>query len=211
VAFLEASRTQAAEDAATTLRRIERDLHDGAQAQLTAVAMKLGQAREKLAATEAFDRNAALSLVDAAHQHAKEALVDLRNIARGIHPPALDLGLDAALATLVARCPVPASLRVATETRPAQAIETIAYFSVAELLGNVARHSGAKHASVEVTDDDGRLRVAVVDDGVGGAHVGAGTGLLGLAGRVRAADGHIQVSSPIGGPTVVVVELPLSI
>lgn len=211
VAFLEASRTQAAENAAATLRRIERDLHDGAQAQLATLAMKLGQAKEKLGRDPAvpFDRDGALALVDAAHQHAKEALVDLRNIARGIHPPALDVGLDAALATLVARSPVPTTLRVATETRPAPAIETIAYFSVAELLANVARHSGAGHATVDVSGRDGWLRFAVSDDGDGGAEIGAGTGLAGLAERVRAVDGLLRVTSPRGGPTTVVVELPL--
>ena len=208
---LEASRTQIADDAAVTLRRIERDLHDGAQTQLATLAMKLGQAKEKLEDDPAveFDRAGALALVDAAHRHAKEALADLRNIARGIHPPALDLGLDAALATLVARSPVPAQLRVAAEERPAPAIETIAYFSVAELLANVARHSGADHAMVDVAGAGGQLRIAVSDDGVGGARIGTGTGLPGLAERVHAVEGRLDVSSPPGGPTVIVVELPL--
>ncbi|HEX3394001.1 MAG TPA: ATP-binding protein, partial [Acidimicrobiales bacterium] len=151
----------------------------------------------------------ALELVDAAHRHAKEALVELRGIARGVHPPALDLGLDAALATLVARSPVPATLHAETETRPTRAIETIAYFSVAELLANVARHSDAAHATVEVSALDGCLRLAVTDDGIGGAEVGAGSGLSGLADRVLAIDGRLDVSSPPGGPTMVVVELPL--
>ena len=212
VRHLEESRTHVVEDATTTLRRIERDLHDGVQAQLATLAMKLGQAREKLDRSSSavpFDPDGAFALVDDAHRHAKEAMVDLRNVARGIHPPILDMGLDAALATLVARSAVPASLRVETGRRPTPAIETIAYFSVAELLANVARHSQARQASVEVTDGGGRLRLAVVDDGIGGARVGAGSGLSGLSDRVRAADGRLQVSSPRGGPTTVVVELPL--
>jgi signal transduction histidine kinase len=211
VRHLEESRALVVDDAASTLRRIERDLHDGAQAQLATLAMKLGQAKEKLEhdSAVAFDPAGAHELVDAAHHHAKEALVELRNIARGVHPPALDVGLDAALATLVARSPVPATLQVATEMRPAGAIETIAYFSVAELLANVARHSRAHHATVDVTGRNGRLQLAVTDDGVGGAEIGAGTGLTGLADRVRAVDGHLDVSSPQGGPTVIVVELPL--
>jgi signal transduction histidine kinase len=212
VRHLEASRAEIAEDAVSTLRRIERDLHDGAQTQLATLAMKLGQAREKLDHDSAvtFDPAGALALVDAAHRHAKEALVELRDIARGVRPPVLDVGLDAALATLAARSPVPTDLRVATAERPSGAIETIAYFSVAELLANVARHGRARHARVEVTGRDGRLRLAVSDDGVGGARVGAGSGLTGLADRIRAVDGRLDVSSPRGGPTTVVVDLPLS-
>jgi signal transduction histidine kinase len=208
---LEASRAHVVDDAASTLRRIERDLHDGAQAQLATLAMKLGQATEKLRhdAAVPFDPDSARELVDDAHVQAKAALAELRNIARGIHPPALDVGLDAALATLVARSPVPATLEVTTDIRPTKAIEAIAYFSAAELLANVARHSGAHRATVEVTGRNGRLRLAVHDDGAGGARIGAGTGLSGLADRVQAVDGRLDVSSPAGGPTVVVVELPV--
>jgi signal transduction histidine kinase len=208
---LEETRAQLVDDSAVTLRRIERDLHDGTQAQLATLAMKLGQAKEKLehGSEVPFDPVGALELIDAAHRHAKETLVELRDIARGIHPPALDVGLDAALATLVARSVVPAALSVNIPSRPAGAIETIAYFSVAELLANVARHSGARHAAVEVTDRDDRLRVEVIDDGIGGARPGAGSGLSGLADRVRAVDGHLSVVSPPGGPTAITVELPL--
>ncbi len=211
VRHLEESRAMVAEDAAATLRRIERDLHDGAQAQLATLAMKLGQAKEKLEHNSpvAFDPSCALELVDAAHRHAKEALLEVRNIAQGIHPPALDVGLDAALATLVARSPVPATLQADSEIPSTRAIETIAYFSVAELLANVAKHSGANHVTVEVTRRAGRLRLVVFDDGVGGAQLGAGTGLSGLADRVQAVDGWLGVSSPQGGPTVIAVELPL--
>jgi signal transduction histidine kinase len=211
VQALQETRARAIDDAAARLRRIERDLHDGTQASLATLAMNLGQAKEKLehGSAVAFDPAGALELVDAAHRHAKEALAELRDIARGIHPPALDIGLDAALATLVARSAVPATLRIDVPVRPTQAIETIAYFSVAELLANVARHSRARSATVEVTAPDHRLRLTVSDDGIGGARAGAGSGLRGLGDRVRAVDGHLRVSSPRGGPTVVTVSLPL--
>jgi signal transduction histidine kinase len=199
------------EDAAATLRRIERDLHDGTQAQLATLAMNLGQAKEKLEhrPNVPYDPAGALELIDTAHRHSKEALAELRDIVRGIHPPALDVGLDAALATLVARSAVPAVLHTDIRDRPAKAIETIAYFSAAELLANVAKHSQARHATVEVTARDGTLRLQVSDDGVGGAQPGLGSGLPGLHDRVRAVDGHLHISSPAGGPTVVCVELPL--
>jgi signal transduction histidine kinase len=211
VQALQETRARTIDDSAATLRRIERDLHDGTQASLATLAMNLGQAKEKLEHGSAvpFDPAGALELIDAAHRHAKEALVELRDIARGIHPPALDIGLDAALATLVARSAVPATLRIDVPVRPTQAIETIAYFSVAELLANVARHSRARSAIVEVTAPDHRLRLTVSDDGIGGARAGAGSGLSGLGDRVRAVDGHLRVSSPRGGPTVVTVSLPL--
>ena len=215
VRHLEQSRAFAVDDAASTLRRIERDLHDGPQAQLVTLAMKLGQAKERLEddAAVAVDVTGALALVDAAHRHAKEALVELRTIARTVHPPALDVGLDAALATLVSRSPVPTDLTIVSGISASPAIETIAYYSVAELLANVARHSRAVQAHVDVTTDDGWLRVEVVDDGLGGARVGnsTGTGLAGLAERVRGVDGRLDVASPRGGPTVVVINLPLQL
>jgi signal transduction histidine kinase len=217
VRSLEETRSHVLDDSAATLRRIERDLHDGTQAQLATLAMNLGQAKERLQhdAEVPFDPAAALELVDAAHHQAKEALVELRNIARGIHPPALDLGLDAALATLVARSAVPAVLTIDLPERPTPAIEAIAYFSAAELLANVARHSGAARATVDVAAGDGRLQLTVTDDGVGGAGAaageGGGTGLRGLADRVHAVDGRLDVDSPPGGPTVVTVELPLQV
>ncbi|MEA2587907.1 MAG: hypothetical protein QOH66_834 [Actinomycetota bacterium] len=211
VRALQETRALAIDDSAATLRRIERDLHDGTQASLATLAMNLGQAKEKLehGSEVPFDPAGALELVDAAHRHAKEALVELRDIARGIHPPALDIGLDAALATLVARSSVPTTLHIDVPTRPTQAIETIAYFSVAELLANVAKHSQAQHATVGVAAQHHRLRIAVTDDGTGGAGAGAGSGLTGLGDRVRAVDGRLRVSSPEGGPTIVTVSLPL--
>jgi signal transduction histidine kinase len=208
---LEDARTRIVDDAATTLRRIERDLHDGTQAQLGTLAMTLGQAKEKLEHRVGvpYDPAGALHLIEAAHRHAKEALVELRDITRGIHPPALDLGLDAALATLVARSAIPATLHADLPQRPDQAIETITYFTVAELLSNAAKHSRASRVVVEITERGGTVHVQVHDDGVGGAIPGAGSGLTGLADRLRAVDGHLNIVSPRGGPTVISVKLPL--
>jgi signal transduction histidine kinase len=211
---LEAARAQVVDDAATTLRRVERDLHDGTQAQLATLAMTLGQAKEKLEHREGvpYDPAGALELVDTAHRHAREALIELRDIARGIHPPALDLGLDAALATLVSRSAVPATLSSTLNggnPRPSKAIETIAYFSVAELLANAAKHSKARAVEVRAAIHGDRLAVSVIDDGIGGAAPRTGSGLPGLANRVRAVDGSFALTSPEGGPTRVDIELPM--
>ena len=209
---LEQTRAPLVDDSAALLRRIERDLHDGAQAQMVAVAMKLGLAREKLGAT--MDRTAQpdleriFELVDAAHRSTEEAIVELRDLARGIHPPVLDHGLGTALASLAARSDVPVELAIDLPLRPSAAIETIAYFCAAELLTNVAKHSGAQHATLEVVHAPGLLRVRVMDDGSGGARLEWGGGLAGLAERVRTVDGRLQISSPPSGPTVVTVELP---
>lgn len=208
---LEQTRAHVVDDSAATLRRIERDLHDGTQAQLATLAMNLGHAKDKLehGSEVPFDPAGALGMVDAAHRQAKEALVELREIARRIHPPALDVSLDSALATLVARSAVPAVLHVNVPSRPTKAIETIAYFSAAELLANIAKHSQARHATVEVSAQDDQLCIQVTDDGIGGAQLGVGSGLSGLADRVRAVAGHLRISSPPGGPTVVTIDLPL--
>ena len=213
---LEQSRARAVDDSAARLRRIERDLHDGAQAQMVAAAMKLGLAREKLGVrdgalpggiTEA-DLERALQLVDAAHRSAKEAITELRDLARGIHPPVLDHGLGTALTTLAARSDVPVELIVDMPERPSAAIETIAYFCAAELLTNVAKHSGARHATLEAVHVPGLLRVRVTDDGRRGGPL-RGPRRPGRAGRaVRTVDGKLQVSSPPHGPTTVTVELP---
>jgi signal transduction histidine kinase len=209
---LEQSRSHVVEDSAARLRRIERDLHDGAQAQMVAVAMKLGLAREKLGGalngTVQPDLERILELVDAAHRGAKEAIAELRDLARGIHPPELDHGLSTALTTLAARSGVAVELVVDLPERPAGAIETIAYFCAAELLTNVAKHSGARHATLEAVYTGGLLRVRVSDDGSGGARLEARGGLAGLAERIGTVDGRLQISSPSGGPTVVTVELP---
>ena len=214
---LEQSRSRVVDDSAARLRRIERDLHDGAQAQMVAVAMKLGLAKEKLGGTIAgttvagtvqADLERVLELVDAAHRGAKEAITELRDLARGIHPPVLDRGLGAALATLATRSDPPVEVVVDLPERPSASIETIAYFCAAELLANVAKHSGARHATLEAVYAGGMLRVRVSDDGTGGARLEARGGLAGLAGRVRTVDGRLQISSPPGGPTVIAVELP---
>jgi len=206
---LEQFRNQAVDDAAARLRRIERDLHDGTQARLVSLAMKIGLAKEEIAgANGPVDLAAARIAIDAAHQSAKAALVEVRDLARGIHPASLDRGLDAALATLAARSPVPVRLQVELRTRPAPAVATIAYYCVAELLTNIAKHSGAHHAQIRVSQNGERMQVQVTDDGEGGATRNGGTGLLGLAERVRSVDGHLQVDSPIGGPTVVDIDMP---
>jgi signal transduction histidine kinase len=210
---LEETRQYAVDDSAARLRSIERDLHDGAQAQLVAVAMKLGLAKEKLGGgpdgtVGEPDVARALELVDTAHRTAREAINELRDLARGIHPPVLDQGLGPALSTLAARSAVPVELVVDIPDRPTPAIETIAYFCAAELLANVAKHSGARHATVEAVHVPGLLRLRVGDDGTGGASLAAGSGLRGLAERVRTVDGRLDVDSPPGGPTVVTIELP---
>jgi signal transduction histidine kinase len=214
---LEETRASAVDDSAVRLRRIERDLHDGAQAQMVAVAMKLGLAREKLGGaagraadgwTAQVDLERALELVDAAHRSAKEAILELRDLARGIHPPVLDHGLGTALTTLGARSGLPVEVIADLPERPSASIETIAYFCAAELLANAAKHSRARHATIEAVHVPGLLRVRVSDDGDGGARARDGGGLAGLAERLRTVDGTIAISSPRGGPTVVTVEMP---
>ncbi len=212
VAELQQARSRIAEDAATRLRRIERDLHDGTQAQLTALAMNLGQAKEKLEHRDGvpYDPAGAAALVDLTHAHAKDALAELRDIVRGIHPPALDLGLETALETLASRSALPVSLSVDLERRPSDAIESVAYFSATELLANALAHGHASRVHIELTERGGKLRLTVRDDGLGGAAPGGGTGLAGLAERLHAVDGHLDIVSPPGGPTEITIELPLS-
>jgi signal transduction histidine kinase len=210
VSELERTRTLAVEDAAAALRRVERDLHDGAQMRLAALAMNLGMAREKLGG-QREDTASARELIDAAQRNAMDALADLRDLARGIHPPALDNGLPSALATLAASSAIPASLSADVGTRPAPAIETIAYFCAAELIANATKHSYANQIKINIsTERTGLLRLDVVDDGVGGADAARGSGLAGLAQRVSTVDGQLEVSSPAGGPTTVTVKLPMT-
>ncbi|MEW2485771.1 sensor domain-containing protein [Streptomyces sp. NPDC048411] len=205
IAELESDRGVVVDTAAADLRRIERDLHDGAQARLVALAMGLGLAKEKLAQ----DPEAAARMVDEAHGEVKVALQELRDLARGIHPAVLtDRGLDAALSAVASRCTVPVTVGVDLPSRPAAAIEGIAYFTVSELLQNVSKHSGASSASVEVWRSEERLLVQVSDDGRGGAQMDGGTGMSGLAERLGAVDGLFVLTSPVGGPTTVVAELP---
>ncbi|HEY2215583.1 MAG TPA: sensor domain-containing protein [Acidimicrobiales bacterium] len=213
VRSLEHARAQTVDASAATLRRIERDLHDGTQAQLVALAMRLGMAKEKLAEKETPDMEQIRQLVDDAHRGAKEAIVELRDLARGIHPPALDIGLEGALSTLAARSTIPTELTVSIHDRPTASIEAIAYFCVAELLANVAQHAEATHAIVLCTQQGEWLRVVVRDNGKGGAELSmlgfSSSGLVGLTDRVHAVDGRMDIVSPPRGPTVVTVDLPL--
>ncbi len=207
VSELERTRSLAVDDAAAALRRVERDLHDGAQMRLAALAMNLGMAREKL---EDPDNETVRELIDAAHRNAVDALADLRDLARGIHPPVLDSGLASALATLATSSAIPASVTADIGPRPAPAIETIAYFCAAELIANATKHSYANQITISIrTERGGLLRLDVSDDGVGGADASRGSGLAGLVQRVSTVDGRLDVSSPAGGPTTVTVELPL--
>ncbi|MFH8471211.1 sensor histidine kinase [Streptomyces sp. NPDC018000] len=205
IAELESDRGVVVDTAAADLRRIERDLHDGAQARLVALAMDLGLAKEKLD----NDPEAAARMVDEAHGEVKIALQELRDLARGIHPAVLtDRGLDAALSAIASRCTVPVTVGVDLPARPAEAIEGIAYFTVSELLQNVSKHSAARSASVEVWRSANRLLIQVTDDGRGGARMDGGTGMAGLAERLGAVDGLFVLDSPAGGPTTVTAELP---
>jgi signal transduction histidine kinase len=200
---LERSRARVVNSAEAERRRIERDLHDGAQQRLVALAMDLGRARARFA----DDPEAARAIVDQAHAEAKEALVELRNLVRGVHPPVLtDRGLDAALSGLSALSPVPVAVSVDVPRRPSASIEAIAYFVVAEALTNVAKHSRAAAAQVRVERHGDTLGIVIRDDGIGGADL-AGQGLAGLADRVAGVDGRLSIDSPPGG-TVIRVELP---
>ncbi|MET7797382.1 sensor histidine kinase [Streptomyces decoyicus] len=205
VSQLESDRGVVVDTAAADLRRIERDLHDGAQARLVSLAMDLGLAREKLAE----DPEAAAKMVAEAHGEVKIALQELRDLARGIHPAILtDRGLGPALSALSARCTIPVTVTVDLDHRPAAAIEGTAYFTASELLQNVSKHAQATSATLDVWRTADRIMVLVSDDGRGGAHTEAGTGLAGLAERLDAVDGLLVVDSPVGGPTCITAELP---
>jgi signal transduction histidine kinase len=204
VGELEQSRSRIMTAAETERRRIERDLHDGAQARLVSLAMELGRARARFD----DDPEGAKVLLDQAHEESKAALAELRSLVRGVHPPVLsDRGLDAALSGLAAMCPVPVTVEVEMAARPSSTVEAVAYFVVAESLTNVAKHSGATRATVVVRSEGRLLRVFVRDDGRGGADPG-GAGLAGLADRAQAVEGRLIVSSPLGGPTIIEVQLP---
>jgi signal transduction histidine kinase len=206
VTELKTSRDRVVGAAEAERQRIERDLHDGAQQRLVALAMELGRAKAKFA----DDPEGARDLVDQAHAQAKEALTELRNLVRGVHPPVLtERGLDAALSGLAALCPIPVDVHVDVPVRPKSAVEAVAYFMVAEALTNVAKHSRASHARVVVEGHGypGTLTVMVSDDGIGGAQAGS-PGLAGLADRVSGVDGRLSVESPSGGPTIIAAELP---
>ncbi|WP_431999430.1 sensor histidine kinase [Streptomyces sioyaensis] len=207
---LTASRAGAVDAADAERRRIERDLHDGAQQRLVSLALNLGLAKATLTDLPPEVRE----VIDAAHREAKGAIEELNNLVRGLHPAVLDeLGLDAALSGLAARAPLPVRLRVDLPPdlpqRTAPAVEAVAYFVVSEALTNIAKHAReATRAEVTVTRLGEILRVVVADDGVGGADPSKGSGLKGLAQRVRSVDGTFRMSSPVGGPTMMSVELP---
>jgi signal transduction histidine kinase len=205
VARLSQARSLAVASAEAERRRIERDLHDGLQPQLVNLALDLGLARARLRS----DPGAAQSIIDRAHAEAKRAAGDLRNLVRGIHPSVLDeRGLDAALSALVASCPVPVAVNVSLPGRPPQAVETTAYYVVAEAVTNISKHSSARKAAVNIGYAGDALRVTVEDDGRGGAQLDPGGGLAGLAGRVAALDGTFELSSPEGGPTRIEAVIP---
>lgn len=205
VEHLAESRTDLIEAVDSERRRIERDLHDGTQQRLVSLAVNLGLARATL--TDLPDD--ARTAIDEAHREAKEAIAELNDLVRGLHPAVLeDRGLDAALSGLAARVPLPVGLRVDIGERAAPVVESVAYFVVSEALTNVTRHARATRAEVTVERIGKVLRVNVTDDGSGGADASAGSGLNGLAKRVGSVDGRFRVSSPAGGPTTLTAELP---
>ncbi|MFI5611153.1 sensor histidine kinase [Amycolatopsis sp. NPDC051903] len=204
---LKDSRARGVDAVEAERKRIERDLHDGAQQRLVAVAMSLGRAQLKL---DTDDPVAVRDLIGAAHADAKLAVSELRDLARGIYSPVLqDRGLDAALSALTARMPIHVDVEVTVEPRPPAPVETTTYFIVSETLTNIAKHAGADRASVRVTRDDDTVVVEIIDNGHGGASVRPGGGLAGLADRAATIDGVLTVVSPAGGPTVVRADLPV--
>ena len=206
VTDLEASRTIAVEDSAALMRRLERDLHDGAQIRLATMAVNLGLARQKLG----DDADPTIrELIDAAHLGAKDAITELRSLARGIHPPVLNSGLTDALWSLADASAIPTEVTTDIKDRPTPAIETIAYFCATELVANAVKHSGATKIEITAVRNKDRLKLHVADDGRGGASASGGSGLAGLAQRVLTVDGKIDIFSPPGGPTRVTVTLPI--
>ncbi|HEX9065836.1 MAG TPA: histidine kinase [Streptosporangiaceae bacterium] len=202
---LAVSRAGVVDAADAERRRIERDLHDGAQRRLVSLAMNLGLARAELAD---LPEPARTVIVDA-HEEAKLALAELRDLVRGLHPAILeDRGLDAALSGIAARSPVPVRLRTEMRERATPTVEAVAYFVVSEALANIAKHARATTAEISAECAGGLLRVVVRDDGAGGADPARGTGLDGLARRAASVDGTFSLFSPVGGPTTVTVELP---
>ncbi|MFB6716276.1 sensor histidine kinase [Streptomyces sp. NPDC056358] len=199
------TRHEAVDTAASELRRIERDLHDGAQARLVAMGMNLG-------AVEALiekDPEQAKKLLAMARESSAEALTELRDLVRGIHPPVLaERGLGDAVKALALRLPIESEVRVEMNGRADAAVESAAYFAVSETLTNTAKHSGADRVWVDIHHADATLRVSVTDNGKGGAAVGSGSGLSGIERRLGTFDGIMAVSSPAGGPTMVTMEIP---
>jgi len=207
VEHLTQTRTGALDAADAERRRLERDLHDGTQQRLVALAMRLGMAR-----AEPADAAQAHQVIAEAHEDAKAALAELRNLVRGLHPVVLeDRGLDAALSGVAARMAIPVRLTVdlpRPQDRPSPVIEAVAYFVVSESLTNITKHAQASQAEVVVQRAGDRLHIIVSDDGAGGADPARGTGLAGLAKRAASVDGTFEIASPPGGPTLITVDLP---
>jgi signal transduction histidine kinase len=202
---LASSRADTVDASAAELRRIERDLHDGAQARLVALSMNLGMAED------ALERDPALvkEMLTEARTSTGKALTELRDLVRGIHPPVLaDRGLDGGVRALALDLPITVDVDIALDSRLDAPVESAGYFAVAESLANVVKHSGAGHAWVHIRHEDGKLRMQIVDDGRGGADIGAGSGLSGIQRRLGVFDGTLIVTSPLGGPTVVTMEVP---
>jgi signal transduction histidine kinase len=205
VTQLVTSRQQVVDSVEAERRRMERDLHDGAQQRLVSLAMTLGRAKNRLGDKDPSVR----TLIEEAHAEAMQAIAEIRDLTRGLHPPVLsDRGLDAAISAVAARSPVPVRVTVDVKPRPSLTIESIAYFVVTEALTNVAKHAGAAKADVRVLRIGDVLRIEVGDDGQGGADPLLGSGLRGLSDRVAGVDGWLKVVSPPGGPTMLSAEVP---
>jgi signal transduction histidine kinase len=205
VSQLVTSRQRVVDSVEAERQRMERDLHDGAQQRLVSLAMTLGRAKNRLGDKEPAVR----TLIEEAHSEAMQAIAEIRDLTRGLHPPVLtDRGLDAALSAVAARSAVPVRLRVDVQPRPSLTIESIAYFVVTEALANVAKHALAAQVEVQVTRVGDVLRVEVRDDGQGGADPAGGSGLRGLTDRVAGVDGRLTVDSPPGGGTTLIAEVP---
>jgi signal transduction histidine kinase len=202
------TRTDAVDTAAAELRRVERDLHDGAQARLVALGMSL-RAAEQVFQTSP---KAALALVAEAREMSSRALIELRDLVRGIHPPVLaDRGLGDAVRALSLETPVNTRLDIDLPGRPAPPVESAAYFAVAEVLANAVKHAHARTVDIHMRHDGEALRIAVTDDGVGGADPAKGSGLRGVERRLGTFDGILAVNSPPGGPTIIVIEVPCAL
>ena len=205
---LSTSRAETVDASAAELRRIERDLHDGAQARLVALGMNLGMAEEFIER----DPDGAKAMLTEARLATSKALTELRDLVRGIHPPVLaDRGLVGGVQALALDLPLPVDVDIELDGRPDAPVESAAYFAVAETLTNVVKHSGAGNAWVHLRHAEGRLRLQIVDDGHGGADLDAGTGLRGIERRLAAFDGTLVLTSPLGGPTVVTMEVPCAL
>ena len=199
------SRQQVVDSVEAERRRMERDLHDGAQQRLVSLAMTLGRAKNRMGEGDPIVRG----LIEEAHSEAMQAIAEIRDLTRGLHPPVLtDRGLDAAISAVAARSPVPVQVRVAVDPRPSLTVESIAYFVVTEALTNVAKHAEAAQAWVTVERIANYLRIEVRDDGRGGANAETGGGIRGLGDRVGGVDGLITLVSPRGRGTVLIAEVP---